>query len=263
MTYEQVLKYVLENGTASEDRTGTGTISSFRPPSIRYDLKEGFTLGNRFPLITTKKVHFKSVVHELLWFLSGDTNIKYLKKHGVTIWDEWADKNGDLGPIYGAQFYRGNQLLNTIENLKKDPYSRRHVITLWNPEDLDKQALHCCHGTVIQFYVRNGELSCSMYQRSADMFLGVPFNIASYALFTHMVAQIAGLTPKELIIDLGDAHIYNNHIEQVKLQLSRQPMIFPELELNPNVTDITKFTFDDVKLNGYVSHPAIKGKVAV
>lgn len=280
MIYEEVLKHVLDNGIVSEDRTGTGTLSVFCPPQIRYDLQKGF------PLITTKKVHFKSVAHELLWFISGSTNIEYLKQNGVTIWDEWADEKGNLGPIYGHQLrnfgglygselyddrykdvssYGTDQLLNTIEQLKTNPNSRRHVITLWNPEDLDKQALHCCHGTVIQFYVRNGELSCSMYQRSADMFLGVPFNIASYALFTEMVAQVTGLKAKELIITLGDGHIYSNHIEQVQEQLSRNvnKYSFPKLELNSLCKNIADFQFEDIKIWDYESYPAIKGKIAV
>lgn len=256
MIYEELLKHILDNGIESEDRTGTGTISSFGQ-QIRYDLSLGF------PLITTKKVHFKSIVHELLWFISGSTNIKYLQDNGVKIWNEWADENGDLGPVYGAQFHRGNQLLNTVENLKKDPFSRRHVITLWNPEDLHQQRLHCCHGTVIQFYVRNNKLSCSMYQRSADLFLGVPFNIASYALFTQMMAQICGYELGELILTFGDAHIYKNHVAQVTEQLKRAPYPFPTLELNKDVKDIMSFKYEDVRLCGYQSHKAIKGDVAV
>lgn len=256
MTYEQLLKLVLETGVESTDRTGTGTISLFGP-QIRYDLAAGF------PLITTKKVFFKGIVHELCWFLSGSTNIKYLQDNGVTIWNSWADDNGDLGPIYGAQFHRGNQLFNVIEGLKQDPASRRHVITLWNPEDLDQQRLHCCHGTVIQFYVRNNKLSCSMYQRSADMFLGVPFNIASYALFTQMVAQNCGYDLGELVITFGDCHIYKNHIAQVREQLTRSSFPFPKVELAPGISDIRNYKYEDVKLVGYKSHPAIKGEVAV
>jgi thymidylate synthase len=449
MSYEELLQYVLENGVDSEDRTGTGTFSSFGP-QIRYNLALGF------PLITTKKVHFKSIVHELLWVIAGNTNTKYMSENNVTIWDEWSDSNGNLGPIYGHQmrnfggkyqsikqpkpdysqylqpvkltvygvgflgmkkteitdemrfflrkwrnmlkrcyskkfehysyyggkgvhvsnewlcfrnFYsdaklvegldvsnlsnleldkdingdgfryskdtckwvtaddnkrailhheytvedkagnkytfrnaadfrkthninnQGNfnsmlrgerdwsngfklisrvdlnkgvdQLSNVIEGLKEDPYSRRHVITLWNPSDLDKQALHCCHGTVIQFYVRNNKLSCSMYQRSADLFLGVPFNIASYALFTQMVAQICGYELGELVITFGDAHIYKNHLPQVNEQLSRGVLAFPKVELNKDVKDIMSFKYEDVKLCGYQSHKAIKGDVAV
>lgn len=258
MTYEQLLDYTLSEGIAANDRTNTGTFSVFGP-QLRFDLKRGF------PLITTKKVHFKSVVHELLWFLSGDTNTKYLEDNGVTIWREWADENGDLGPIYGAQFHRGDQLNRTIEQLKTNPDSRRHVMTLWNPEDLDKQRLHCCHGTVIQFYVKNGELSCSMYQRSADLFLGVPFNIASYALFTHMVAQVCGYKVNELVMTFGDAHIYSNHVEQVQEQLSRDVNKYPlpTLELNSLCQKISGFKFEDIKVWGYQSYPAIKAPVAV
>lgn len=258
MTYEQLLDYTLSNGIYSPDRTGTGTYSVFGP-QLRFDLTQGF------PMLTTKKLHFKSIVHELLWFIAGDTNVKYLQENGVKIWDAWANENGDLGPIYGAQFHRADQLNKTIEGLKNNPNSRRHVITLWNPEDLDKQALHCCHGTVIQFYVRNGELSCSMYQRSADLFLGIPFNIASYALFTHMVAQVCGYKVKELVMTFGDAHIYSNHLEQVKEQLTRDPKKYPlpQLELNSLVTDLSQFKFEDIALWNYQSYPSIKAPVAV
>lgn len=258
MIYEELLRHVLENGIESEDRTGTGTFSVFGP-QIKYDLEKGF------PLLTTKKIFWKAVVHELIWFISGSTNIKYLKDNGITIWDEWARTDGDLGPVYGHQFHRANQLLDTIEQLKKNPYSRRHVLTLWNPEDLNKQALHCCHGTVIQFYVRNNKLSCSMYQRSADMFLGVPFNIASYALFTQMVAQVCGFDLGELIITFGDCHIYKNHIPQVSEQLGRDvsKYKFPTVWLNQDVKNIMDFKYEDVKLVNYQSYPLIKGDVSV
>lgn len=258
MTYEEVLQFVSAHGDRRSDRTGTGTISFFNPPQIRYDLSQGF------PLITSKKMHLKSIVHELLWFLSGSTNNNDLKKHGVSIWDKWAADNGELGPIYGAQFHRGDQLNKTIQQLKENPDSRRHVITLWNPEDLEKQALPCCHGTVIQFYVESGELSLSMYQRSADMFLGVPFNIASYALFLEIVAQVCGYKAKQLILTLGDAHIYSNHVEQVREQLSRDASkyAFPRLELNSLCQRVADFTYDDIRVWGYGSYPAIKGAVS-
>lgn len=258
MVYEELLGEVFGNGIDSSDRTGTGTLSVFGP-QIKYDLSKGF------PLITTKKVYWKAVVHELIWFLSGSTNTKYLKDNGISIWDEWEKPGGELGPVYGEQFHRGNQLLETIEQLKKNPNSRRHVMTLWNPEQLHLQALHCCHGTVIQFYVRDNRLSCSMYQRSADMFLGVPFNIASYALLTQMIAHVCGMDLGGLIITFGDCHIYKNHFPQVVEQLSRDTAKydFPKVTLNPDIKNIMDFKFEDVELIGYKSYPSIKANVSV
>lgn len=258
MIYEELLAKVLNEGVESEDRTGTGTLSLFGP-QIKYDFFKGF------PLLTTKKIFWKAVAHELIWFISGSTNIKYLKDNGISIWDEWAKPDGELGPVYGHQFHRGNQLLATIDQLKKNPNSRRHVMTLWNPEELHLQALHCCHGTVIQFYVRDNRLSCSMYQRSADMFLGVPFNIASYALLTQMIAHVCNMELGELIITFGDCHIYKNHLPQVREQLLRDPFRydFPKVELNPAISNIMDFKYEDIKLCGYVSYPLIKGEVSV
>jgi thymidylate synthase len=261
--YETLLKFVLDNGVKKEDRTGVGTLSIFGY-QMRFDLQKGF------PLITTKKLHFKSIVYELLWFLRGDTNIKYLNDHGVTIWNEWADKNGELGPIYGHQWRNWtikdeetiDQIKNAVETIKKNPGSRRIIVSAWNVSDLNKMALPPCH-ILFQFYVSEGKLSCQMYQRSADLFLGLPFNIASYSLLTIMMAQVCNLEPGELIISLGDAHIYLNHIEQVKLQLTRDTRKYPLIDLNKNVVDIFKFGFEDFKLIGYEPHPAIKAPIAI
>ena len=271
--YHDLVKHVLENGTQKGDRTGTGTISVFGY-QMRFDLSEGF------PMVTTKKLHLKSIIHELLWFLKGDTNIAYLQENGVKIWDAWADENGNLGPVYGHQWRNWNseeidQITELIETLKTNPNSRRMLISAWNPSVLPdttvsfsenvangKAALPPCHA-FFQFYVSDGKLSCQLYQRSADIFLGVPFNIASYALFTMMVAQVCGFEAGEFIHTFGDAHIYNNHIEQVNLQLSREPKKLPIMKLNPNVTNIFDFTFDDFTLEGYEPHEHIKGAVSV
>ncbi len=255
-------KYVLENGSPKSDRTGTGTLSVFGYQA-RYSLK-------RFPLLTTKKVHLKSIIHELLWFLSGDSNIKYLKDNKVRIWDEWADENGDLGPVYGVQWRSWrtadgqtlDQISNVIEQIKKNPHSRRHLVVAYNPGDVEKMALPPCHA-FFQFYVNDGKLSCQLYQRSADIFLGVPFNIASYALLTMMIAQVCDLEAHEFIHTLGDAHIYNDHIDQVKLQLTREPKTLPVMKLNPDIKNIFDFKFEDFKLEEYDSHPAIKAQVSV
>lgn len=271
--YHDLVKHVLANGTQKGDRTGTGTISVFGY-QMRFDLSEGF------PMVTTKKLHLKSIIHELLWFLKGETNIAYLQENGVKIWDAWADENGNLGPVYGHQWRNWNseeidQITELIETLKTNPNSRRMLISAWNPSVLPdttvsfsenvangKAALPPCHA-FFQFYVSDGKLSCQLYQRSADIFLGVPFNIASYALFTMMVAQVCGLEAGEFIHTFGDAHIYNNHIEQVNLQLSREPRKLPVMKLNPNVTNIFDFTFDDFTLEGYDPHEHIKGAVSV
>jgi thymidylate synthase len=271
--YHDLVKHVLENGNQKGDRTGTGTLSVFGY-QMRFDLSEGF------PMVTTKKLHLKSIIYELLWFLKGDTNIQYLQENGVKIWDAWADENGDLGPVYGHQWRNWNseeidQITELIETLKTNPNSRRMLVSAWNPSVLPdtsvtfsenvangKAALPPCHA-FFQFYVSDGKLSCQLYQRSADIFLGVPFNIASYALFTMMVAQVCGLESGEFIHTFGDAHIYNNHIEQVNLQLSREPRKLPIMKLNPNVTNIFDFTFDDFTLEGYDPHEHIKGAVAV
>ena len=271
--YHDLVKHVLENGTQKGDRTGTGTISVFGY-QMRFDLSEGF------PMVTTKKLHLKSIIHELLWFLKGDTNIAYLQENGVKIWDAWADENGNLGPVYGHQWRNWNseeidQITELIETLKTNPNSRRMLISAWNPSVLPdttvsfsenvangKAALPPCHA-FFQFYVSDGKLSCQLYQRSADIFLGVHFNIASYALFTMMVAQVCGLEAGEFIHTFGDAHIYNNHIEQVNLQLSREPRKLPIMKLNSNVTNIFDFTFDDFTLEGYEPHEHIKGAVSV
>ncbi|MGB1004228.1 MAG: thymidylate synthase [Salibacteraceae bacterium] len=261
--YLDLLQHVLDKGTKKGDRTGTGTISTFGYQN-RYDLSEGF------PMVTTKKLHYKSIVHELLWFLKGDTNIKYLKENGVRIWDEWADENGDLGPVYGYQWRSWptpngqsiDQITNVINSLKNNPDSRRHMVSAWNPALVDDMALPPCH-TMFQFYVADGKLSCQLYQRSADSFLGVPFNIASYALLTMMMAQVTGLKPGEFIHTFGDLHIYNNHLEQVELQLSREPKKLPQLKMNPEVKNLFDFKFEDFELVGYESHPHIKGLVAV
>ncbi|MCU0423660.1 MAG: thymidylate synthase [Bacteroidia bacterium] len=261
--YEELLAYIYKNGTNKSDRTGTGTRSIFGA-QLRFNLEEGF------PLITTKKVHVKSIIHELLWFIKGDTNIAYLKENGVSIWDEWADANGNLGPVYGYQWRSWptpdgkhiDQLTEVIDTIKKNPDSRRIIVSAWNVADLPKMALMPCHA-FFQFYVADGKLSCQLYQRSADMFLGVPFNIASYALLTHMVAQVCGLQAGDFIHTFGDAHIYSNHFEQVELQLSRTPKSYPTLKINPTITNINQFTFDDFEFIDYNPHPSIKAPVAV
>ena len=261
--YLDLLKHVLENGTPKSDRTGTGTLSVFGY-QMRFNLQEGF------PLLTTKKLHTRSIIYELLWFLKGDTNIKYLNDNKVTIWNEWADKNGDLGPIYGYQWRSWNaadgrtidQISQVVESIKNNPDSRRHIVSAWNVGDLDKMALPPCH-ILFQFYVANGKLSCQLYQRSADIFLGVPFNIASYSLLLMMMAQVTGLQPGEFIHTLGDAHIYNNHLEQVKFQLTRQPYPLPTLRLNPEVKSIFDFKFEDFEIINYQAHPHIKGEISV
>ena len=261
--YHDLLKHILENGTRKEDRTGTGTISIFGH-QMRFDLSEGF------PVVTTKKLHLRSIIHELLWFLKGDTNIKYLHDNNVTIWDEWADENGDLGPVYGYQWRSWptpdgkhiDQISNLIEQIKRNPDSRRLLVSAWNVAYVDQMALPPCH-TMFQFYVANGKLSCQLYQRSADTFLGVPFNIASYALLTMMVAQVCDLEPGEFIHTFGDAHLYNNHIEQAKLQLSRDLRPLPQMKMNPNVKDLFAFTYEDFELINYDPHPHIKAAVAV
>lgn len=261
--YLNLLRHILENGTEKTDRTGTGTKSVFGY-QMRFDLQQGF------PLVTTKKVHLKSIIYELLWFLKGETNIAYLKEHGVKIWDEWADENGELGPVYGKQWrsWEGangkvvDQVTELIDQIKKNPDSRRLIISAWNVAELPKMALMPCH-TIFQFYVADGKLSCQLYQRSADVFLGVPFNIASYALLTMMIAQVCGLQPGEFIHTFGDVHIYNNHTEQVNIQLSRTPFPLPTMKLNPAVKNIFDFSFEDFTLENYQSHPAIKAPVAV
>jgi thymidylate synthase len=261
--YLDLLSHVIENGEPKADRTGTGTISIFG-----YQIR--FNLENGFPLLTTKKLHLRSIIHELLWFLRGDTNIEYLHQNNVTIWDEWADENGNLGPVYGHQWRNwqssDNQHIDQIalvaDSLKNNPDSRRHIISAWNVGDLDKMALPPCH-IMFQFYISNGKLSCQLYQRSADIFLGVPFNIASYSLLLMMMAQVTELKPYEFIHTLGDAHIYNNHIEQVKLQLTREPRKLPEMKLNPEVKDIFGFKFEDFELVLYNPHPHIKGEISV
>jgi thymidylate synthase len=261
--YLDLLRHVLEHGRFKADRTGTGIYSVFGA-QIRCPLRESF------PLLTTKKVHTKSIIYELLWFLRGDTNVKYLHDHGVTIWDEWAGKNGSLGRIYGAQWMDWrtadgrslNQIDEVIAQIKKNPDSRRHIVTAWNPGEIGAMALPPCH-CLFQFYVSDGELSCQLYQRSADIFLGVPFNIASYALLTLMVAQVCGLKPGEFVHTFGDLHLYKNHVEQAKLQLSREPRPLPRMKLNPAVKNIDKFKFEDFELIGYDPHPGIKAPIAV
>lgn len=266
--YKDLLQHVLTKGHKKDDRTGTGTLSVFGY-QMRFDLNEGF------PLLTTKKLHIKSIIHELLWFLSGDTNIKYLQDNGVKIWDAWADRNGDLGRVYGAQWrdFGGSddygkvmlgvdQIKNLIDGIVFNPDSRRHIVSAWNPIDLDDMALLPCH-CLFQFYVIDGKLSCQLYQRSADIFLGVPFNIASYALLTMMIAKVCGLGVGEFVHTLGDAHLYLNHVEQAKLQLEREPLPLPQIVLNPNVKDIFSFKFDDFTLINYEAHPHIKADVAV
>jgi thymidylate synthase len=261
--YLGLLQHILDNGVHKSDRTGTGTTSCFGY-QMRFDLQKGF------PLVTTKKVHLRSIIHELLWFLKGETNIRYLKENKVSIWDEWADQEGELGPVYGKQWrsWEGrdgrvvDQVTELIQQLKKNPDSRRLIISAWNVTDLPEMALMPCH-TMFQFYVANGKLSCQLYQRSADVFLGVPFNIASYALFTMMVAQVCDLEPGEFIHTFGDVHIYSNHMEQVKLQLSRQPYPLPTMQLNTSIKNIFDFVYDDFKLENYQCHSAIKAPVAV
>ena len=261
--YLDLLSHILENGNEKTDRTGTGTKSVFGY-QMRFDLQKGF------PLLTTKKLHTRSIFHELLWFLKGDTNIKYLHDNKVTIWDEWADENGDLGPVYGKQWraWQGangkitDQISQLIHQIKNTPDSRRMLVSAWNVGEVEQMALPPCH-IVFQFYVANNKLSCQLYQRSADVFLGVPFNIASYALLTEMIAQVCGLEPGEFIHTLGDAHLYSNHLDQARLQLSRTPYELPKLVLNPDVKDIFDFTYEDIKIENYVSHPHIKAEVAV
>ena len=261
--YQTLLRHILENGSQKTDRTGTGTISCFGY-QMRFDLQQGF------PMVTTKKLHLKSIIHELLWFLKGSTNIAYLKENGVRIWDEWADENGDLGPVYGKQWrsWEGangetiDQINDLINQIKKTPDSRRLIVSAWNVAELPKMALMPCH-TLFQFYVADGKLSCQLYQRSADVFLGVPFNIASYALLTMMVAQVCGLEYGDFVHSFGDVHLYNNHIEQAELQLTREPFPLPTMRINPEIKDIFGFTFEDFTLENYQSHPAIKAPVAV
>ena len=261
--YLDLMQKVLDEGQEKSDRTGTGTLSIFGH-QMRFDLSKGF------PLVTTKKVHLKSIIHELIWFLQGSTNISYLKENGVSIWDEWADENGDLGPVYGAQWRSwpdGNngtidQIENLINGINNNPDSRRHIVSAWNPALVDEMALPPCH-TLFQFYVANGELSCQLYQRSADIFLGVPFNIASYALLTHMIAQVCNLKAGKFVHTLGDAHLYVNHLEQAKLQLSREVMGLPELKLSSNVDNIFDFKYEDIEIVNYESHPAISAPIAV
>ena len=261
--YLQLLQHILQNGTDKNDRTGTGTRSTFGY-QMRFDLAEGF------PLVTTKKLHLKSIIHELLWFLNGDTNIKYLKENGVRIWDEWADENGDLGPVYGKQWrsWEGkdgkavDQISDLVQQIKINPDSRRLIVSAWNVAQLAEMKLMPCH-CLFQFYVANGRLSCQLFQRSADVFLGVPFNIASYALLTIMMAQVCDLEPGEFIHSFGDVHLYSNHFEQAELQLTRTPFPLPQMKINPEVKNIFDFMFDDFELLNYQSHPAIKAPVAV
>jgi len=261
--YHDLLDRILKDGAEKHDRTGTGTRSVFGH-QMRFDLADGF------PLVTTKKLHLRSIVHELLWFLKGDTNVAYLRENGVTIWDEWADANGDLGPVYGHQWRSWpardggaiDQIAQVVEAIRRNPDSRRLIVTAWNPADVDRMALPPCH-CLFQFYVANGRLSCQLYQRSADVFLGVPFNIASYALLTLMVAQVTGLAPGEFIHTLGDAHLYLNHVEQAELQLTRALRPLPKLKLNPEVRDLFAFRYEDIAVDGYDPHPPIKAQVAV
>ncbi len=262
-TYLDLMQHVLKHGTKKSDRTGTGTLSVFGH-QLRFDLAAGF------PLVTTKKCHLKSIVHELLWFLQGDTNIRYLKENGVSIWDEWADEQGNLGPVYGKQWRAWatpdgrviDQITDVIAQINKNPDSRRLIVSAWNVSDLDKMALAPCHA-FFQFYVADGKLSCQLYQRSADIFLGVPFNIASYALLTYMMAQVCGLKPGDFVHTFGDAHLYLNHLEQAQLQLSREPRALPTLRINPEIKNIFDFKFEDFTLQGYDPHPAIKASVAI
>ncbi len=261
--YLQLMRHVRDHGLVKEDRTGTGTRSLFGY-QMRFDLAQGF------PVVTTKKLHLRSIIHELLWFLRGDTNIAYLHEHGVSIWDEWADENGDLGPVYGYQWRSWptpdggaiDQISQLLEQIKHNPDSRRLMVTAWNPADVERMALPPCH-CLFQFYVADGRLSCQLYQRSADIFLGVPFNIASYALLTLMIAQVCGLRPGEFVHTFGDAHLYSNHLDQVELQLSREPYPLPTMKLNPDVDDLFDFRYQDFDLQGYRCHPHIKAPVAV
>ena len=261
--YLDLMRTILDEGHYKADRTGTGTYSIFGY-QMRFDLQKGF------PLLTTKKLHLRSIIYELLWFLRGDTNIQYLHDHNVTIWDEWADESGDLGPVYGKQWRSWeapdgrviDQITNLIEQLKRNPDSRRLIVSAWNPADVDQMALPPCH-TMFQFYANDGQLSCQLYQRSADVFLGVPFNIASYALLTMMVAQVCGLKAKDFVHTFGDAHIYSNHVEQAKLQLSRDPRALPQMRINPEVKSIFDFQYEDFTLENYDPHPHIKAEVAV
>ena len=261
--YHDLLRLILDQGRVKTDRTGTGTISIFGH-QMRFDLAAGF------PLLTTKKVHTKSIIYELLWFLRGDTNVRYLKDHGVSIWDEWADPDGNLGPIYGSQWRSWpvagggtvDQIAEAVRQIRETPDSRRIMVSAWNPADIPKMALAPCHA-LFQFYVVDGRLSCQLYQRSADVFLGVPFNIASYALLTAMMAQVTGLEPGEFIHTFGDAHLYSNHLDQAKLQLGREPRPLPTLRLNPAITSIFDFTFEDIAIDGYTPHPAISAPIAV
>jgi thymidylate synthase len=261
--YHDLLQHLLDNGTKKEDRTGTGTLSCFGY-QMRFNLEEGF------PVLTTKKLHLRSIIHELLWFLKGDTNIAYLKEHGVRIWDEWADEHGNLGPVYGYQWRswpnpdgsHTDQIAKLIHGLKHNPDSRRHIVSAWNPSFIDDMALPPCH-CLFQFYVADGKLSCQLYQRSADTFLGVPFNIASYALLTLMLAQVCGLQPGEFVHTFGDVHLYLNHLEQAQLQLTRTCRPLPQMNINPNVHDLFEFTFEDFELVNYDPHPHIKAEVSV
>lgn len=261
--YLDLLRDVLDNGTDRPDRTGTGTRSVF-------GRQTRFDLGKGFPLLTTKKLHIKSIVYELLWFLRGETNVRWLQERGVRIWNEWADENGDLGPVYGSQWRswpdgRGgtiDQIANVVNSIKSKPDSRRHIVTAWNPAEVDDMALPPCH-CLFQFYVADGKLSCQLYQRSADLFLGVPFNIASYALLTEMMVQVTGLQPGEFVHSFGDVHLYHNHFEQVRLQLSREPRPLPRLTINPDKRDIFDFEFEDFMITGYDAHPSIKAEIAV
>ena len=261
--YLDLMRHVLEHGHPKSDRTGTGTLSVFGW-QMRFDLAAGF------PLLTTKKLHTKSIIHELLWFLQGDTNIRYLKEHGVSIWDDWADANGDLGPVYGYQWRSWqtpdgrsiDQIAQLVDGLRNNPDSRRHIVSAWNPADIGRMKLPPCHA-LFQFYVNDGKLSCQLYQRSADIFLGVPFNIASYALLTSMLAQVCGYRPGDFVHTLGDAHLYTNHLDQARLQLSRQPRTLPQLRINPAVTGLFAFRFEDFALEGYDPHPHIPAPVSV
>ncbi|MDA1208857.1 MAG: thymidylate synthase [bacterium] len=261
--YLDLLQRVLDEGCQKEDRTGTGTLSVFGH-QMRFNLREGF------PMVTTKKLHTRSIFHELLWFLQGDTNVKYLQDHGVSIWDEWADDNGELGPVYGYQWRswpgpgetHWDQISDVVKNIKENPDSRRHIVSAWNVPFIDQMALPPCH-CLFQFYVANGELSCQLYQRSADIFLGVPFNIASYALLTHMVAQACDLKVGDFVHTLGDAHIYSNHLDQAHEQLTREPRALPTLKLNPEVKDLFSFTYGDIAVENYDPHPSIKAPIAV
>lgn len=263
LNYHLLLRRILDEGVRKNDRTGTGTLSVFGH-QMRFDLSEGF------PLVTTKRLDRKSIVHELLWFLAGDTNVRYLQENGVKIWDAWADENGDLGPVYGRQWRSWatpdgrtiDQIRTVVDSIRRDPDSRRHIVTAWNPADLDQMALAPCH-CLFQFYVAEGRLSCQLYQRSADAFLGVPFNIASYALLTHMIAQVCGLRPGEFVHTFGDAHLYLNHLEQVRIQLERDPKPLPTLSLNPAVRSIFDFRFEDIAFENYEAHPRIAAPVAV